>query len=143
MRPLSLTMTAFGSYAGTTTLPFEKLGHGLYLVTGDTGAGKTTVFNLLTNVYQPTTGTILLNGMDTHGMSTAQVSKAGIGRTFQNIRLFDNLTVEENIMVAMDKSMKYGLFDGLLRLPGYFREEKKAQEKEKTREEEKKKTEGL
>lgn len=96
---------------------------------GPNGAGKTTVFNLLTNVYQPTTGTILLNGMDTHGMSTAQVSKAGIGRTFQNIRLFNNLTVEENIMVAMDKSMKYGLFDGLLRLPSYFREEKKAHER--------------
>ena len=96
---------------------------------GPNGAGKTTVFNLLTNVYQPTTGTILLNGMDTHGMSTAQVSKAGIGRTFQNIRLFNNLTVEENIMVAMDKSMKYGLFDGLLRLPGFFREEKKAHQK--------------
>ena len=96
---------------------------------GPNGAGKTTVFNLLTNVYQPTTGTILLNGMDTHGMSTAQVSKAGIGRTFQNIRLFNNLTVEENIMVAMDKSMKYGLFDGLLRLPSYFREEKKAHQR--------------
>ena len=96
---------------------------------GPNGAGKTTVFNLLTNVYQPTTGTILLNGMDTHGMSTAQVSKAGIGRTFQNIRLFNNLTVEENIMVAMDKSMKYGLFDGLFRLPSYFREEKKAHQK--------------
>lgn len=93
---------------------------------GPNGAGKTTVFNLLTNVYQPTTGTILLNGMDTHGMSTAQVSKAGIGRTFQNIRLFNNLTVEENIMVAMDKSIKCGLFAGLLRLPSYFREEKKA-----------------
>ena len=96
---------------------------------GPNGAGKTTVFNLLTNVYQPTTGTILLNGMDTHGMSTAQVSRAGIGRTFQNIRLFDNLTVEENICVAMDQSMKYGLFDGLLRLPSFFREEKKAHQR--------------
>ncbi len=93
---------------------------------GPNGAGKTTVFNLLTNVYQPTTGTILLNGMDTHGMSTAQVSRAGIGRTFQNIRLFNNLTVGENILVAMDKSMKYGLFDGLIRLPAFFREEKNA-----------------
>ncbi len=93
---------------------------------GPNGAGKTTVFNLLTNVYQPTTGTILLNGMDTHGMTTAQVSCAGIGRTFQNIRLFSKLTVEENILVAMDKSIKYGLFDGLFRFPSFFREEKKA-----------------
>ena len=96
---------------------------------GPNGAGKTTVFNLLTNVYQPTTGTILLNGMDTHGMSTAQVSRAGIGRTFQNIRLFSKLTVEENILVAMDQSMKYGLFDGLIRLPAFFREEKTAHKK--------------
>ncbi len=93
---------------------------------GPNGAGKTTVFNLLTKVYQPTTGSILLNGVDTHGMSTAQVSRSGIGRTFQNIRLFNNLSVEENILVAMDQSMKYGLFDGLIRLPAFFREEKKA-----------------
>ena len=96
---------------------------------GPNGAGKTTVFNLLTKVYQPTTGTILLNGVDTHGMTTAQVSRAGIGRTFQNIRLFSNLTVEENILVAMDKSIKYGLASSLLRLPFYFREEKKAHER--------------
>ena len=96
---------------------------------GPNGAGKTTVFNLLTKVYQPTTGTILLNGMDTHGMTTAQVSRAGIGRTFQNIRLFSNLTVEENILVAMDQSMKYGLTSSLLRLPFYFREEKKAHQR--------------
>ena len=63
---------------------------------GPNGAGKTTVFNLLTKVYQPTRGTILLNGKDTHGMSTAQVNRAGIARTFQNIRLFSNLSVEDN-----------------------------------------------
>ena len=96
---------------------------------GPNGAGKTTVFNLLTKVYQPTTGTILLNGVDTHGMTTAQVSRAGIGRTFQNIRLFTKLTVEENILVAMDQSVKYGLFDGLLRFPAFFREEKKAHQR--------------
>ena len=93
---------------------------------GPNGAGKTTVFNLLTNVYQPTSGTILLNGKDTHGMSTAQVSRAGIGRTFQNIRLFNNLTVEENILVAMDRSIHYNLFDSLIHMPKYFSEEKKA-----------------
>ena len=96
---------------------------------GPNGAGKTTVFNLLTNVYHPTTGTILLNGVDTHGMSTAQVSRAGIGRTFQNIRLFSNLTVEENILVAMDKSIKYGLNSTLIRLPKFYSQEKKAHEK--------------
>ena len=64
---------------------------------GPNGAGKTTVFNLLTKVYQPTKGTILLDGKDTHGMTTAQVNRAGIARTFQNIRLFNDLTVEENV----------------------------------------------
>ena len=62
---------------------------------GPNGAGKTTVFNLLTKVYQPTRGTILLNGKDTHSMTTSQVNQNGIARTFQNIRLFSNLTVEE------------------------------------------------
>ena len=67
---------------------------------GPNGAGKTTVFNLLTKVYQPTTGSILLDGNDTHNMNTASVNRAGIARTFQNIRLFQNLTVEENVKVA-------------------------------------------
>ena len=63
---------------------------------GPNGAGKTTVFNLLTKVYQPTRGTILLDGNDTHDMDTIHVSRAGIARTFQNIRLFQNLSVEDN-----------------------------------------------
>ena len=91
---------------------------------GPNGAGKTTVFNLLTKVYQPTHGTILLDGRDTHDMSTAQVNRAGIARTFQNIRLFDNLTVEENVTAAMDSQMKYGMVSGILRLPGFWKEEK-------------------
>ena len=96
---------------------------------GPNGAGKTTVFNLLTNVYQPTHGTILLDGRDTHDMSTAQVNRAGIARTFQNIRLFDNLTVEENVTAAMDSQMKYGMVSGILRLPGFWKEEKIAHER--------------
>ena len=96
---------------------------------GPNGAGKTTVFNLLTKVYQPTHGTILLDGRDTHDMSTAQVNRAGIARTFQNIRLFDNLTVEENVTAAMDSQMKYGLVSGILRLPGFWKEEKIAHER--------------
>ena len=96
---------------------------------GPNGAGKTTVFNLLTKVYQPTHGTILLDGLDTHDMSTAQVNRAGIARTFQNIRLFDNLTVEENVTAAMDSQMKYGMVSGILRLPGFWKEEKIAHER--------------
>ena len=67
---------------------------------GPNGAGKTTVFNLLTKVYQPTRGTILLNGKETSGMNTVQVNKAGIARTFQNIRLFSALTVEDNVKIG-------------------------------------------
>ena len=72
---------------------------------GPNGAGKTTVFNLLTKVYQPTHGTILLDGKDTHGMNTIQVNKAGIARTFQNIRLFNDLSVEDNVKTAMENGM--------------------------------------
>ena len=96
---------------------------------GPNGAGKTTVFNLLTKVYQPTQGTILLNGKDTHGMNTMQVNRAGIARTFQNIRLFDNLSVKDNVKVAMDAHMKYNMWSGIFRLPGYWREEKAAHER--------------
>ncbi len=96
---------------------------------GPNGAGKTTVFNLLTKVYQPTRGTILLDGQDTHNMTTAQVNRAGIARTFQNIRLFNDLTVEENVKVAMDAQMKYNMFSGILRLPSFWKEEKAARER--------------
>ena len=93
---------------------------------GPNGAGKTTVFNLLTKVYQPTTGTILLDGKDTHGMNTIQVNRAGVARTFQNIRLFNNLSVEDNVKAGMDSTLHYSLISGLLRLPSYYREEKAA-----------------
>lgn len=96
---------------------------------GPNGAGKTTVFNLLTKVYQPTEGSILLDGKDTHGMTTAQVNHAGIARTFQNIRLFPNLSVEDNVKVAMDAQMKYSLLNGILRLPGYRKEERSAHDR--------------
>lgn len=96
---------------------------------GPNGAGKTTVFNLLTKVYQPTTGTILLDGKDTHGMNTIQVNHAGIARTFQNIRLFNNLTVEDNVKAGMDHNMSYNLFEGILRMPRYWKEEKIAHQR--------------
>ena len=96
---------------------------------GPNGAGKTTVFNLLTKVYQPTHGTILLDGKDTHGMDTIHVNRAGIARTFQNIRLFSNLTVEENVKVGMDSHMHYNMWSGIFRLPGYWQEEKVAHQR--------------
>ena len=97
-------------------------------VIGPNGAGKTTVFNLLTKVYQPTRGTILLDGVDTHSMNIEQANKAGIARTFQNIRLFNNLTVEDNVKIGLHNHIKYGMFQGIFRLPGYWKEEKRAHE---------------
>ena len=96
---------------------------------GPNGAGKTTVFNLLTKVYQPTRGTILLDGHDTAGKTTVQVNRMGIARTFQNIRLFSNLSVEDNVKIGLHNHIGYGLFSGLLRLPTYWREEKIAHER--------------
>ena len=96
---------------------------------GPNGAGKTTVFNLLTKVYQPTKGSILLDGVDTHNMNTIQVNRAGIARTFQNIRLFSNMSVEDNVKVAMDSQMRYSMAGGILRLPSYWKEERVARQR--------------
>ena len=96
---------------------------------GPNGAGKTTVFNLLTKVYQPTRGTILLDGVDTNNMTTVQVNKAGIARTFQNIRLFNNLTVEDNVKLGLHNQVRYGMWSGILRLPKYWRSEKQSHER--------------
>ena len=82
---------------------------------GPNGAGKTTVFNLLTKVYQPSRGTILLDGLDTAHMTTTQANKAGIARTFQNIRLFDKLSVEDNVKIGLHNHYKYGMWDGVFR----------------------------
>ncbi len=96
---------------------------------GPNGAGKTTVFNLLTKVYQPTRGTIMVDGYDTKGMSTVQVNKLGVARTFQNIRLFNNLSVEDNVKLGMHNQIKYGMVGGILRLPSYWKQERIAHER--------------
>ena len=96
---------------------------------GPNGAGKTTVFNLLTKVYQPTRGSIMIDGRDTNGMNTVQVSKLGVARTFQNIRLFNNLSVEDNVKLGMHNQIKYGMFRGILRSPAYWKQERIAHER--------------
>ena len=96
---------------------------------GPNGAGKTTVFNLLTNVYQPTRGSILIDGMPTAGKKTYQVNRMGVARTFQNIRLFKELSVIDNIKVGLHESMRYNLASSLVRLPNYWKEEKKCTER--------------
>ena len=96
---------------------------------GPNGAGKTTIFNLLTSVYQPTRGSILVKGVNTKGMTTAKVNRLGVARTFQNIRLFNDMTVLDNVKVGMHNSIKCGFLSSLLRLPPYYKAEKAANEK--------------
>ena len=96
---------------------------------GPNGAGKTTVFNLLTKVYQPTRGTIMLDGMDTAGKTITQVNRMGIARTFQNIRLFTGLSVEDNVKIGLHNQEVYAMWSGILRLPGYWKREKAAHER--------------
>ena len=96
---------------------------------GPNGAGKTTVFNLITGVYKPTEGSFYLCGERMNGKKTHQIVQAGIARTFQNIRLFNDLTVAENLMVAMGDSVRYGLVGSILHFPRYAREERIARER--------------
>ena len=96
---------------------------------GPNGAGKTTVFNLLTNVYKPTRGNILLDGVSTAGKSTAQLCRMGIARTFQNIRLFKDMSVIDNILVGLHHEMDYTLPEAVLRLPRFWRGEKIARKR--------------
>jgi len=93
---------------------------------GPNGAGKTTIFNLLTGVYQPTRGSVLVNGIDIKGMPIHKVNKLGIARTFQNIRLFTDMTALDNVKVGMHNNIKCSFIESLLHLPSYKRSEKKA-----------------
>ena len=96
---------------------------------GPNGAGKTTIFNLLTGVYQPTRGSVLINGVDIKGMPTHKVNRLGIARTFQNIRLFTDMTALDNVKVGMHHDIKCSFLGSLLHLPSYYKAEKKANEK--------------
>ena len=96
---------------------------------GPNGAGKTTIFHLLTGVYQPTRGSVLINGIDTKGMPTHKVTKLGIARTFQNIRLFTDMSVLDNVKVGMHNQIKCAFVSSLFHLPGYYSAEKKANAK--------------
>ncbi len=109
------------------TMSMEK-GELLGLI-GPNGAGKTTVFNMLSGVYTPTQGEIILDGKVVNGLSPDKLSKEGIARTFQNIRLFENLTVLDNVKLAMNQFMEYGVLTGMFRLPKYWKEEKEATDK--------------
>lgn len=101
----------------------------LYGLIGPNGAGKTTIFNLLTGVYKPTEGIIKLDGQDITGKSTIEINKAGIARTFQNIRLFKDMPVLDNVKVGLHNHHSYSTLTGILRLPKYHKVEKEMNEK--------------
>lgn len=103
----------------------------LYGLIGPNGAGKTTVFNMLTGVYKPTDGKIFLDGEDITGKSTIEINKEGIARTFQNIRLFSDLSVLDNVKAGLhnQKEYEYSTLTGILRLPRYHQAEKAMNEK--------------
>lgn len=101
----------------------------LYGLIGPNGAGKTTAFNLLTGVYKPDNGTILLDGHNITGKKNIEINRAGIARTFQNIRLFKQLSVLDNVKAGLHNHYHYGTFAGIVRLPSYFKTEKAMNER--------------
>ena len=120
---------AFGGLQAVAQLDMKiEQGH-LYGLIGPNGAGKTTVFNMLTGVYKPTEGDIILDGKNVTGKSPEKICRAGVARTFQNIRLFDKLTVLDNVKVGLHNQITYSVLTGIFRLPGFFRKEKAMNEK--------------
>lgn len=101
----------------------------LFGLIGPNGAGKTTIFNLLTGVYQPTDGSILLEGNNVVGKSASEICQQGIARTFQNIRLFDKMSVLDNVKTALHNQIKYPLAASMFRLPSYYKKEKEMNER--------------
>lgn len=116
----------FGGLHAVENLNLEIEKNELYGLIGPNGAGKTTVFNMLTGVYKPTTGRFWLDGEDLTGHSSIEINRKGIARTFQNIRLFGDMTVADNVKVGLNNQLKYNIWEGILRLPRYFDEENQA-----------------
>lgn len=124
---------SFGGLKAVQNLNLEIKEKQLYGLVGPNGAGKTTVFNMITGVYKPTTGAFYLNGENLTGKSQEVINHKGIARTFQNIRLFNNMTVVRNVMVGLHNQPEYkcGLFTSLLRLPRHFKVEKEMRRRAK------------
>ena len=119
----------FGGLTAVNDLNLQVFDGEIAGLIGPNGAGKTTVFNLLTKVYKPTRGKIYFDGKDTAGKSVVDINKAGIARTFQNIRLFGNLTVLDNVKTGFHNVIPYSPITAILRLPKYFSSEKEINEK--------------
>jgi branched-chain amino acid transport system ATP-binding protein len=124
---------SFGGLKAAQNVNIKIEKNQIYGLIGPNGAGKTTVFNLLTGVYQPTTGSFYLNGEDLTGLRQDIINKKGFARTFQNIRLFNNMTVVRNVMVGLANQPEYKctLFESIFRLPRHFKVEKKMRERAK------------
>jgi branched-chain amino acid transport system ATP-binding protein len=114
----------FGGLKAVDNLSFQVKKGQLAGLIGPNGAGKTTAFNMLTGVYQPTKGEVCLDGQSVHGLKPWQISQKGIARTFQNIRLFKNLTVLENVLIATHQHVEYGLMDALFQTKRFIKSEK-------------------
>ena len=124
---------SFGGLKAAQNVNMRVKKNQIYGLIGPNGAGKTTIFNLLTGVYKPTTGTFLLDGEELKGLSQEKINHKGIARTFQNIRLFNNMTVVRNVMVGLHNNpgFKCGVLTSLLRLPRHFKTEKAMRERAK------------
>ena len=120
---------SFGGLRAVDDFKKKKKKGQLYGLIGPNGAGKTTVFNLLTGVYKPNEGIIKLEDKDITGLKTIDINKAGIARTFQNIRLFKELTVLDNVKVGLHNHYHYSTIEGILRLPKYYKVEKEMDER--------------
>lgn len=123
----------FGGLKAVQNLDLEIRKKQLYGLVGPNGAGKTTVFNMLTGVYQPTYGKFYLDGEELTGLSQEKINKKGIARTFQNIRLYNNMTVIRNVMVGLHNQpeFKCSFIESMLRLPKHFKVEKAMRERAK------------
>ena len=119
----------FGGLTAVNDLDMSIYNEEIVGLIGPNGAGKTTVFNLLTKVYTPTRGNIFFDGKDTAGKTVVDINKAGIARTFQNIRLFDNLTVLDNVKTGYHNNIKYSPVSAVFRLPGYYAKEREIEGK--------------
>src|SRR5215208_1374918 len=119
----------FGGLVATNDVEFTIPRGSVVSLIGPNGAGKTTFFNMLTGVYKPTAGQIIFDGEDVTGKPPHAITERGIGRTFQNIRLFQNMTAQENVLVGMHARLKGGIVKSVLRTPGVKREERRAVER--------------
>ncbi len=122
---------SFGGLKAVDDVSFNLKNGELLGLIGPNGAGKTTLFNMLSGVYTPTSGEIILDGELVNGNNPDKLSKLGVARTFQNIRLFDNLTVLDNVKLAMNQYTEYGILTGMFRLPKYWKEENAASDQAK------------